>query len=239
MTRARQVWQPRPGVTYTRDRKETTAEAVQRFLKEAKNARASSVRRFRAMAGQKRKISCEGIGCNGCCYQMILCNVWEGALIARALLESGKRKLLATAIEQGDRASELLSSYADAAEEAIKDGREGEAPDGKAALSAWYDRHEGCAFLNPAGGCEIYGLRPVTCSTYLSVDEPARCFARAVEVVRMVDSRAVTRWANATDKTFAQIIFGPDAGTKAPIVEQPIGRAVKIGLEIWKQVAHT
>jgi Fe-S-cluster containining protein len=162
------------------------------------------------------RLSCRGIGCIGCCYQMPACGLFEGALIADYLIRSSQFELLAALEEQGRR-QYALAGYNPQRLLAENDAISG----------AWLDQAEPCALLDPeTKQCRAYSLRPTTCSTYFSVTPAELCGPPSGRMVGCLDNRAAMAVMMEIDKFFSVAIGLPAQGVVLPL---PLGRMVQLG----------
>lgn len=187
-------------------------------LRYAKRSRAKLIRKFTrhisANAPKGERITCRGKGCNGCCYQLVMASAWEGALIAQHLSETGKDGLLRSVIDLG---------MATAKE--IKDPTNAKSV--SSAAVRYFSKGIPCPFLDD-GACSIYGLRPVSCSSYAVVSDPKNCFPPEVNGVRIVDNSQVAIWAMGVDREIAREIYGIEDKNFC-ITPMPLGYAIATG----------
>lgn len=195
-----------------------TGQDVVRFLRYAKMERAAFVRKFRRVTGQKMKIRCRGKGCDACCYQLVMAHAWEGALIARHLIETQQDALLDRVIEQG---FQIVGRYFQG----------GQVTPGSNSLACyeWYIERNPCLFLQN-GECLIYGLRPVACSSYLVGSDPELCSAGPDVAVSMADCKDVFGWAANVERKLIAKLTGRGEDDRFFVSAVPLGYAIAAGL---------
>lgn len=96
-----------------------------------------------------------GKGCSGCCSLVVNCTFPEAAVVAAAL--SGP---------QADRLREQVARIKATADRSN---------DLKEWLSSYRQQAGPCPFLDQAGSCSIYPVRPLSCRTLLATQPPQWC----------------------------------------------------------------
>lgn len=115
-------------------------------------------------------------GCSNCCYGTFFVNQAEAMWVAvwlekdperRETFLSRRRERQATLREHDDLFRRCAGSGAEAAEAALE----------------FQNLKIPCAFLNPDGFCMIYPVRPMVCSTYISITPSRFCLSDPKSVV--------------------------------------------------------
>lgn len=197
-----------------------TANELLRHLRQAKAARAKFVKAWKLRAKRanpENKIRCNGKGCFGCCYQLALAHIWEGALIAHYLIQTGQQALYQAAEGQGNYAMERIGERY--CPETIN-----------AETAPWFDARIPCAFLDH-GECSIYALRPIACSSYLVCSDPEICYAKSGAEVCSLDNITSLAWALEVEQKIVAELLGLELGTFV-VVPLPLGRAVSMGAHL-------
>lgn len=192
------------------------AKTLLKTLRQAKEARRKYVKAWRARLElpEGERIRCRGRGCDGCCYQMTLASVWEGALIAHYLIQSGRLDLMRKAEAAGQEALEAIGpAYSP---ETIT-----------VATGPWLDKRIPCPFLED-GACLVYGLRPVACSSYLVITPPELCSAPSGTEVCAGDNNGPLAWGLEVERRIVKDLLKLQED-KFVVVPLPLGHAVHIG----------
>ncbi len=121
----------------------------------------------KACAAQGQPYVCSE-SCVGCCHQMVLCTLFEGWLLDAFLRENAAAKahFLAQWEPWYERSKPINESY-------LRWGRAyyGEGKDDKS--HSREDYYIPCPFLDAAGQCVVYAVRPYACRSAVAVDK--RC----------------------------------------------------------------
>lgn len=161
-------------------------------------------------------IQCKGVGCIGCCYQMVAAHLFEGVTIAKNLLKRKRLRELAATIRKGGEQTDIYDGLPI-----------GVKADGTKSVTAqWMAREERCTLLNSDDKCIVYGVRPVACAAYMVVTDPKLCYPPPKQEVCSIDSTQVVNVTFELDRWFITQIFGEDLGLPAIY---PLGQAVTIG----------
>jgi Fe-S-cluster containining protein len=191
-----------------------TLKRFKRGLRDAKGARAKFVKTWAARAARansEHKVTCCGRGCHGCCYQLALASIWEGALIAHYLLQTNQLGVMQAVERQGNEALELI-------------GDEYKPDFINAATAPWLDARKPCCFLRD-GACVIYALRPIACSSYLVCSDPHICYQSSGAEVATLNNSGPLAWGLTVDQQLVGDLLGLKAGTFVTL-PLPLGRAV-------------
>lgn len=191
---------------------------VGKFLRQAKQERRKNIKKWLARVKYPpgTKIQCRGIGCVGCCYQLVVAHLWEGMLIAKYLWDSGQEQLLLRAAEAGEKAGEFVGP----------DYTPGQL---KAATAPYLDARIPCVFLGADERCQIYGLRPAACASYFVVTDPERCYASSGTQVGMVNASQIIAWGFEAEGQLMDLLF---PGAQPFVVPMPLGAAVAMGSQV-------
>lgn len=166
------------------------------WLQTAAKQRTRLAARFRTGACNQHPITCAGPGCNGCCYQYTSAGLFEGVLIAQQLDENGA---------SWDR----IQAAFDAEDAIRRDAGTTDTLDCLETLrTVWWESRHGCPLLRSDGGCQLYRLRPITCSTYLVTSPMSRCYKAARTEVLVVDARDIWIWQVRQDLEFVRLVTG-------------------------------
>jgi Fe-S-cluster containining protein len=192
---------------------------IRSLLKQVKELRSHIVAKFQEGAS-KFPISCRGIGCVGCCRNLAAVGLFEGAIIADTLVESGRHDILQAASEQGQRQMDLLDGDVSAL-----------VFDNDRLSSQWLDRNDWCALLDRStGACTVYDVRPLACATHVMLSDPMACYSRSRTVVRKIDNMQVMCLMMGLDGEFLHQLPGTFRSlTPMPL---PLGVAVQRGAQL-------
>lgn len=109
----------------------------------------------KAIASRAGEVSCRGVGCVGCCHQMVGITVPEGLLLARAVLARADWLELARALREA--CAPLLEPGLTRA--------------------SYFNRAVPCALLDVASGaCRVYAERPAACRYYVVTSPAEDCY---------------------------------------------------------------
>lgn len=103
-------------------------------------------------------VSCRR-GCSHCCYQIVGTTVLEAVSLAGWVLDTFAPPNLAALRAQLKTEADAI----DAAGGIMKYRKE------------YLSEHRACVFLDSAGECAVYELRPIACRAYMVVSPPADC----------------------------------------------------------------
>ncbi len=122
-----------------------------------------------ACAAQGSSLACTK-GCTGCCYQLVLCTPQEVALILAYMQEhtSCREHFLQQYPAWHAEAKDISQSYLQWGKAFYGEGKDD-------ASHSREDYYIPCPFLDAAGACVIYAVRPYACRSSVAVD--ARCAA--------------------------------------------------------------
>lgn len=120
------------------------------------------------------QITCKGVGCFGCCYQLALASLPEGIAIASTWLSDPRRRQLVPGLikKLWEQASHIKAGMPE-------DLRAG-----------WFREKIPCAFLL-SGRCTTYEARPAACRYHAVVTEPAPCSPDVVADVGMINTQVL------------------------------------------------
>lgn len=104
-------------------------------------------------------------GCDACCHRMVICTRVEAIAVMEYLqgIEGWIQPL-----------HDAIRAHSTALQKFLEPGNEHE--------TSWIEQWEPCPFLSN-GECIVYPMRPVSCRTYHSLDDPALC----IEPLRKVN----------------------------------------------------
>ncbi|MCB9647592.1 MAG: YkgJ family cysteine cluster protein [Deltaproteobacteria bacterium] len=123
-------------------------------------------------ANPERPVHCKA-GCATCCHQWVHdVRAHEIDALGRHLVKAGDGESVQDALQ------ERLTAYRALERRHPDSGREAD-PQLTRAL-AYLEQGRPCVFLDEAGGCRVYALRPWVCRTYFSLAPPERCRAEAL-----------------------------------------------------------
>lgn len=190
-----------------------------RMLRDAKRGRNRLIKVWKSQAqlGPGQRIQCRGIGCVGCCYQLVLAHIWEGALIARYLMETDQQDAILMALQAAHRAGEFIGN--DYTPQAVK-----------AAAEPYMDARIRCVFLAESGACQIYGLRPLACASYYVVSDPETCYLKGAVEVGVLNNQRIMDWGFDVEKWILEYLVGP--GQAPFVIPMPIGAAISMGVRV-------
>lgn len=206
--------------------------ACLRWICQMASVRNALVNKFSQQARGFHAISCGGLGCNGCCYQLPIVHLWEGMLIARWLSERHKTPECAAACE---RILDALKVEADLCREVAQDKGSTDTrliAHRHEVQALWFDRRAPCPLLGADGECIAYEVRPVVCSTYMVKTPPELCYQVGKTKVSIINALPISLWAAAVDLSLTGWLRADSQGTFAVM---SLATAVALGTAVWTE----
>jgi Fe-S-cluster containining protein len=186
-----------------------------RFLRQAKLQRLKIQRQWREKTSH-HKTSCT-VGCDWCCYQLVMAGLYEGTMLAFYLALDGQMDRLEAFIDQGEEQEALLCSYG---------------PDD--AATVWFDRQVACPLLHDHR-CVLYPMRPMACATYCVVSPSENCQPPSGKMVAAVNAMLPITSNLLLDGQFLVMLEGcgvPVDGHGPAGVSLPLGAQVATGIAL-------
>lgn len=195
------------------------------ILKMARDASREKIkvnRKWNALADKAGKVSCRKCGHDYCCYQFVSCGLFEGVLIANALIHNGNREMLKRVVDQGKRQDAMLEAAGWRPNKIDRSAWQTMCED-------WFRAQEPCALLVD-GRCSLYGIRPTSCSTYVVYNPPEDCQGPEGKVTKGGDNGIPITVCMDLDSAFYRRVLELE---DAPLVPpRPMGLAVFAGLTL-------
>lgn len=171
-------------------------------------------------ARQAHQVTCKK-GCDHCCYQLIHATLYEGVVIANRLINRQDSSRIDKVVAQGENQAQIVHDANTKEEVAIRDTD----------AARWFVRQEACCFLEN-NLCTIYDIRPIACTSYMTVTPPELCAGPGTTHVGVVNNHLPLIHSMHFDAEFYNFVVNDRPDRNAIVVPLPLGMAVTCAMNL-------